>query len=619
MENIINDSSNNISKTNISDYYFLFTNIKESEKLLETYTSFIEQYYETVNGYYNRLKEINCHFLQEDKFESIIDTPIFKLGKSIKKAVNAQIENLFSIITNEEIFIAFKTSLANLSKVIKESSIKCDQKAFNQYIINIASSLYETHTEIEKKVIDDYISKNYNRHLPKLENEPLITKIEQAKFLEKTFLDFEEGSKNLLFDNIKEMDEKVVKVFNDMKNTVENIISILKTNSMGFLDVLQNEINLISKMGNEGNENSNKNQESEKKVDLKYNEKLDIFKYRIKIIKDSIIKVEKPTLINDKDNNNENKNQEKNDKKNKNKQKKNKDNKEIKNKENKENKEKRNKENKEKVNKEIEDKSKINNISKDKDNEEVLTLTDEDIYNIVSTLYNYNFKMVDKSEYNLEHEKEKLLVNKLSEKLFSYNLKKNIKETITDEEVNNLYELLKNKDNLMKFFILLNNFRATGKFEMTESVFNIVKKIFYIALDYILVETNQKLDALIIILSQTFCIEKDDKKIYIQEVIKDHAVFQKEEFWKGHLNNIIDEEIKKIEKDEEKGRMIYPKDVKTRKIKEIITTKIIPISSYMSEFGASKELTLKVINPIIDEYNLDETTKIFCLSLMQDK
>ena len=617
MENIINDSSNNISKTNISDYYFLFTNIKESEKLLETYTSFIEQYYETVNGYYNRLKEINCHFLQEDKFESIIDTPIFKLGKSIKKAVNAQIENLFSIITNEKTFIAFKASLANLSKVIKESSIKCDQKAFNQYIINIASSLYETHTEIEKKVIDDYISKNYNRHLPKLENEPLITKIEQAKFLEKTFLDFEEGSKNLLFDNIKEMDEKVVKVFNDMKNTVENIISILKTNSMGFLDVLQNEINLISKMGNKGNENSNKNQESEKKVDLKYNEKLDIFKYRIKIIKDSIIKVEKPTLINDKDNNNENKNQEKNDKKNKNKQKKNKDNKEIKNKENKENKEKRNKENKEKVNKEIEDKSKIKSISKD--NEEKLTLTDEDIYNIVSTLYNYNFKMVDKSEYNLEQEKEKLLVNKLSEKLFSYNLKNNIKETITDEEVNNLYELLKNNDNLKKFFILLNNFRTTGKFEMTESVFNIVKKIFYIALDYILLKPNNELDGLIIVLSQTFYIEKDDKKIYIQEVIKDHALFQKEEFWKDHLKTIIDKGIKKIEKDEKNEGIIYPKEVKTRKIQEIITTKIIPISSYMSEFGASKEFILKVINPIIDKYNLDETTKTLCLSLIQDK
>ena len=617
MENIINDSSNNISKTNISDYYFLFTNIKESEKLLETYTSFIEQYYETVNGYYKRLKEINCHFLQEDIFKSIIDTPIFKLGKSIKKAVNAQIENLFSIITNEKIFIAFKASLANLSKVIKESSIKCDQKAFNQYIINIASSLYETHTEIEKKVIDDYISKNYNRHLPKLENEPLITKIEQAKFLEKTFLDFEEGSKNLLFDNIKEMDEKVVKVFNDMKNTVENIISILKTNSMGFLDVLQNEINLISKMGNEGNENSNKNQESEKKVDLKYNEKLDIFKYRIKIIKDSIIKVEKPTLINDKDNNNENKNQEKNDIKNKNKEKKNKDNKEIKNKENKENKEKRNKENKEKVNKEIEDKSKIKSISKD--NEEKLTLTDEDIYNIVSTLYNYNFKMVDKSEYNLEQEKEKLLVNKLSEKLFSYNLKNNIKETITDEEVNNLYELLKNNDNLKKFFILLNNFRTTGKFEMTESVFNIVKKIFYIALDYILLKPNNELDGLIIVLSQTFYIEKDDKKIYIQEVIKDHALFQKEEFWKDHLKTIIDKGIKKIEKDEKNEGIIYPKEVKTRKIQEIITTKIIPISSYMSEFGASKEFILKVINPIIDKYNLDETTKTLCLSLIQDK
>ena len=154
---------------------------------------------------------------------------------------------------------------------------------------------------------------------------------------------------------------------------------------------------------------------------------------------------------------------------------------------------------------------------------------------------------------------------------------------------------------------------------MTESIFNIIKKIFYIALDYMLVNHNTKLDTLIIILSQTFYIEKDNKKIYIQEVIKGHALFQKEEFWKDHLNIIIDEEINKIEKNEKIGRIVFPKEVKMRKIKEIITAKIIPISSYMSEFGASKELTLKIIDPIIDKYNLDETTKILCLSLIKDK
>ena len=45
-----------------------------------------------------------------------------------------------------------------------------------------------------------------------------------------------------------------------------------------------------------------------------------------------------------------------------------------------------------------------------------LFLNDEDIYNIVSTLYNYDFKMLNKTDYNLDIEKEKLKVIKLSEK-----------------------------------------------------------------------------------------------------------------------------------------------------------------------------------------------------------
>ena len=64
---------------------------------------------------------------------------------------------------------------------------------------------------------------------------------------------------------------------------------------------------------------------------------------------------------------------------------------------------------------------------------------------------------MNKSDYNLDIEKEKLRVLELSEKL----LLNKEEDKITNEEVNELYKLVKdNLGNMLKFFYYLNNFRT---------------------------------------------------------------------------------------------------------------------------------------------------------------
>ena len=571
MKNEDNNFESSInSKTNISNFYLLFTNMKESKKLLNSYKKFIDEYYQTVNSFYKALTEIHCHFLVEEKFKSsVINSPIFQLGKAIKKAIEGRIKNLFSLITDSNIFDAFNNCLTNLSNILQESSIKFDDQFFGKNVRPIASSLIQTYAEIESKVIDNYISKKYNKHLIGLKNDTLETNIEQAKYLEKTFLDFEEGSKEQFFNNVKDMEIKTAEVFNQMKNTVENIIATLKNKGTKYLDFLQKEINTIWKIGPKIDENNDKSNRKEN-MELKKDEDLNNFKYKIKIIYQPNVRIK-----------------EENEKKEEN----------------------------------------INNESNDiirkyrplilEDNE--LVLTDEDIYNIVKTLYSYNFKLLNKSDYNLDIEKEKIKVIELTQKILSFDKINNIDENITDSEVNILYELLNKFDNLMKFFILLNNHRATGRYNMTERAFNIVKNIFNKAADYLLINNKKKLEELIIILSQTFYIKKDEKKIYLQEFIKNHVLFKKKEFWENHLNGIIAEEIDKIEKNEKDGIVVFTKQSKEKKIKEIIITKLIPLSNYMTEFGLPKEMILDVINPIMDKYNLDENSRILSLSLLNQK
>ena len=560
-ENNLESSDNNI-KTNISNFYLLFTNMKESNRLLKTYKKFIDEYSQTINGYYKQLTELHCHFLIEDKFKSsVINTPIFQLGKAIKKAVGSQINRLFSIITDSKIFEAFNNSLSNLENILQESSIKFDKKFFGKNIRPIASSLMETYAEIESKVVDNYISKKYNKHLMITNNEPLQTNIEQAKYLEKTFLDFEEGSKIKFFNDLKEMENKAIEVFNEMKSTVGYIIITLKNTGNEYLDLLQKEIDSIWKIDLKVNEKNDNKSDTKEEINLKNNYDLNNFKYKIKIIENPNVRVEEEE----------------------------------------------------------------NDIGIRKRTEEILfedneiTLKDEDIYDIVYTLYNYDFKLLNKTDYNLDIEKEKIKVIKLTEKLLSFDTSNSIDENITDEEVNMLYELLNNIDNLVKFYVILNNHRATGKYSMTERAFNIIKNIFYKALDYLSKNNQKKIEEFTIILSQTFYMIKDKKKIYLQEGIKDHHLFKNKEFWEHHLNEIINDELKKLEKNEKDGKIILSKQFKNNKIKEIIVTKLVPLSNYMSDFGVPKEMILSVINPIMDKYNLDENSRILSLTILNQK
>ena len=371
----------NTSKINICNFYLLFSNLKESDNLLKSYEDFLNEYNEIINQYYMRLTELNSHFLSEEKFKSsVINSPIFQLGKVIKKALETQINKLFSIITDKNFFDAFKNSLSNLSNILEESKIIFDSKFIGKSINPIASSLIQSYSAIESKVIDNYISQKYNKHLIGINNETLEKNIEDIQYLEKTFLDFEENSKTQFFNNLKEMENKTIKVFNEMKNTVEYIIYNLKNQSIKYLNILQKEI--IGVQNRTELENKNEKQ-SEENLGLN----LDNFKYKIKIIYHPNIRVESKNVIIYKDNTKKNLN---------------------------------------------DNKSKAILYE-----ENEMTLNDEDIYNIVSTLYSYDFKMLNKTDYNLDIEKEKIKVVKLSEKLLPSNKKDNPQELITEAEVNN--------------------------------------------------------------------------------------------------------------------------------------------------------------------------------------
>ena len=548
-----------ISQNSSNDFLLLFSDIKEQPKLLRSFSTFINEYLDLINNFYNKLKEITNNYLSENIFKTSIENlPIFRLGKTLRDIVQSQLNKLENIIKNQNIFKEIDKDFADLIKIIKEyktisgdSSKGHDSRTMIQPVV---LSLIETYNDIEFKIVDDYIIKKYNKRIFGEKKEiDLDMKLLEVNYLEKTFLEFGESSKNLFFKEFQEIQKKTLNSFNIIKDHMKTLSEIiLKQNCINIYEI-QNEIDFIGKNPQIKNEDKAKN----------YNlntpkENNNMFKLRIKTLEKKYIKI----IDIDKE---KNKNYE------------------------------------------------------EQNSEEKLILNDEDKYNIVEQLYNLNMKMLDKSGYNLAEEKKKIEVEKLAKKLLSINDNKQELEQISNSEVEHLIELLNNNEiNMHKFFLLLNNYRAKGKYELNEKTFNILVQIFNMTQDFLLEKKDASLENLIIILSQTFFIKKNMNKYYIVNDIKNHQIFKSEEFWKNQLKIKIEEQLTKINNNTKRMNLNLSEKESQKQKDETIFSQFVSISANMKEFGLNSDIILNIANQIFESYNTGDETKALILSLLKN-
>jgi len=591
----MNDENNQISKDTFSikqnsenEYLLLFSNIKKQIQLFESLIEYIKQYSEVIAVFSTQLNELNISFLKgKDSNSFIKNSPIFHIGKIIKDAIQLQINHLLNITNNQKAFDDITNEFSNLIQIFKdykkilEDNSQTEDKP-NSKIKSTLDSLMEKYEEIENKIVDNYISIKYNENVDMKEDFILENKLEEVHFLEKTFFGFEEISKKDFIKDNEKIEKKALNSFNMIKDQLKNIIEIILKQDNINLNEKQNEIDFIWK---------NTKLKDDKNISSSNG---DSFKYSLKILID-------PTInIIDCDDNKRNfrsqteripisKLQIKEEKK----------------------------------------KSKINffkmfNKEKEKDNEDknkeenkrkIFILNDEDIYNIVEKMYCLDLNFIDKSCYILDIEREKIETRKLAGKLLGINLNNKITEPISDSEVDRLISLLYNKENIHSFFMILNNYRATGKYEMTERVFNIVVNIYNKTQDFLLKNKNKSIENLVIILSQTFYINEDGNKKYIQDIIKNHSLFKSPEFWENQVRTNLDEQIEKSKLNIKKMNLDLSESEYQKRLDEIILSQFIPLSGHMGNFGISNDIILNIANKTFEYYHTGESTKNLILSL----
>ena len=193
-------------------------------------------------------------------------------------------------------------------------------------------------------------------------------------------------------------------------------------------------------------------------------------------------------------------------------------------------------------------------------------------------------------------------------------------EEITQEEIDDILKLMNDKLNRKYLLLKLNKFRTLGVYEMPLEIFNYFKQILCEISKYLYIEINKEnndkkelkvdieISNLVIILSQTFFCIKNDKKVYIQNELKDEKVFHEPDFWVTILKNSINKELKKLSQNSNK--VVNMKDKKTKeKINQIAFAQILPNISGMIGFGLNKEEIKEIILPLNKEYEISEENK----------
>lgn len=274
------------------------------------------------------------------------------------------------------------------------------------------------------------------------------------------------------------------------------------------------------------------------------------------------------------------------------------------------------------------------NTNNNSQNDIMITLTDREIYFIVQNLYS-EYKLINKAKYDLELEEKKLelkeiffrLLNTPCEKNNQTELKKDddffliekYKE-VTKEEFDNLCSKMAKDDYRKAFLIVINNYRAKGKLEMSDKAFNYFIQILSVVCKNLVEEKTEEngkfvkdpiCARLVIILSQTFYTVKNNKKLYLCEEIKKENIFHMPKFWQELIRDMVIKESKSVLENHKKNSPDDDSEDKIIKIKNnVYFSQIIPFVENMKDFGIELEDIKKTISIIKEEFNIpDETSK----------
>ena len=234
-----------------------------------------------------------------------------------------------------------------------------------------------------------------------------------------------------------------------------------------------------------------------------------------------------------------------------------------------------------------------------------------------------NFDLINHNGLNIKLEEEKnqakTLINKFISNMSNdtnYNeindgnnsISFDDDKPLTDEEKNNLKNLLKKHHNRIIFFHKLNDYRTLSLFELKRKEYEIIGEFFSSMINESIKEKDFHSIEMAIILSKTYYILENGKKLYIQNLLKNKDYFKDKNFWQQLLIYSISKEVIRSKKSNENG-ISQNNNIINENNDNIIFSQILSLIDNMSDFGIEGEMIKQIIEPELDYYKINDNLK----------
>ena len=576
---------NKISKR-AENYYFYIHKYKEFtteylikiNSLLNSFTPSFDKANSLKNNNLENNEEIYNKGEDKLKIELNIDlSPLEKITSGIYKDLQEQIKSINFFLKNIEFsldnfkFIINKTKLDIEKQKMKYINLKNNFLGIINFYNKENEDLLKEFSYLEERIIKHYIFTKkitkYKKQYSKIDTEDNINKkIVEIKDKENTFLQKDKNRLKNLIDFNKEIEDYKSKI----KNSIFLLIKIFNLSISTFSKYFRNLLSL-----NEEKKPVNKINEKKEIKNDEFNEyELIINKYLKKITNDTI----QASLIQTKP-----------------------------------------KKYSTKILKNmpqeiyyILEKGGYNITLSD------IQINSDDVINIMKNFKDFN--LIIRDENDTEKEKNKIIIEEIIDKVF---INKNTnKEKLLEDEANKLFKYLEsNKDYRIHFFATLGIKRDNKNNTLTIQLFNVITKIFSFLADIILKEKDYESECNLLILAQTFYkLEKDNKKIFICDSIKDKALFKNEEIWIEYIKYQVSSDYQKkylIIKSNKNNEQPDQKVIDKRNI-EIIFSQILSTNQSMKNFGVDKNKILNIVKFLLGYYkSLDPETREQIMTFIQ--
>jgi hypothetical protein len=225
-------------------------------------------------------------------------------------------------------------------------------------------------------------------------------------------------------------------------------------------------------------------------------------------------------------------------------------------------------------------------------------ITLENVENVIKEMQKNGLKIKQKDLEDFQSEKVKDFIERKCQHITD-----NTDENFTESDKNELIKYFQEKDDYILFFLQkLNNDRARGGEISNKNIFNSVGEIFKCINDIILTNQDYKCFKYISIISMTYFISQNNKKIYVYEFIKDNEKLKSLDFWKKYSEVVIELDIKSDMKKKEE----LSKEKEKMKKNFAAFSNILTITNNMVNFGFDDDLVNNYISYSREKFSLND-------------